>query len=127
MKTNVIKLRFLHSGIPAGKEYTYFSNSDVVIGDIVDIDGNKQGIITQIDVPESEIASFKDKAKTIVGKIEKETPKSIEELDEELCEHCPSPEEAQGVHCYGGKPVMCEGSRCKEAYQNYLDEFEEDK
>ena len=37
-------------------------------------------------------------------------PKTIDELDEELCSYCPLPEESQGVHCYGGLPVMCEGS-----------------
>lgn len=53
-------------------------------------------------------------------------PKTIDELDEELCSYCPLPEESQGVHCYGGLPVMCEGSHCKEAYQNYLDTYEEE-
>ena len=54
--------------------------------------------------------------------------KTIEELDEDLCHYCPLPEESQGVHCYGGLPVMCEGSCCPEAYQNYLEgEGEEER
>ncbi|HEX3026393.1 MAG TPA: hypothetical protein VHR42_04095 [Clostridia bacterium] len=71
MKTNVIKLRFLRHGEPAGREYTYFTNTDVAVGDTVDLeskDGIAQGVVTQIDVPESEIAPFKDRAKTILGK-----------------------------------------------------------
>jgi len=65
--TNIIKLRFLHSGVPTGREYTYFAPVPVSVGDPVDIDGKKQGIVTAVDVPESEIESFKDKMKTIVG------------------------------------------------------------
>lgn len=65
--TNIIKLRFLHSGIPVGREYTYFTPVPVAVGDVVAIDDKKQGIITQVDIPESEIESFKDKMKTIVG------------------------------------------------------------
>ena len=51
-------------------------------------------------------------------------PKKREDMDEELCDYCPLPEEAKGVHCYGGAPVMCEGSRCDDAYETYLEEFE---
>jgi len=52
----------------------------------------------------------------------------IEELAEsgELCTYCPIPEENQGVHNYGNGPVSCEGCNCKEAYENYLEENEED-
>ena len=71
MKTNVIKLRFERKGEPSGREYTYFTNVDVAVGDLVDIDGRRglsQGIVTAIDVPEKEIEPFKDFAKTILGK-----------------------------------------------------------
>lgn len=54
-------------------------------------------------------------------------PKKIEDLDEELCKHCPIDEEYRGVHgSPGGFSAGCEGSRCAEAYQNYLDNDEED-
>mgnify|MGYP001007713015 CR=1 FL=1 len=69
--TNIIKLRFLRHGKPAGREYTYFSNVDVAIGDLVEVEGKQgvsQGAVTQIDVPEAEIAPFRDRAKTILGK-----------------------------------------------------------
>lgn len=71
MKTNVIKLRFVRHGEPSGREYTYFTNTEVAVGDLVDIDGRgglSQGIVTAINVPEEEIAPFKDVAKTILGK-----------------------------------------------------------
>lgn len=71
MKTNVIKLQFLRYGKSAGREYTYLTNTDVAVGDVVEIDGKQgisQGIVTQINVPEAEIAPFKDRAKTIIGK-----------------------------------------------------------
>ena len=53
-------------------------------------------------------------------------PKTFEEIsgEDELCCNCPLPEESQGVHCYGGEPVMCEGRCCKEAYENYVENFE---
>jgi len=51
--------------------------------------------------------------------------KSMEELEEELCEHCPLPSELRGVHCYGGEPIMCEGSHCDEAYENYKEDYDE--
>lgn len=44
-----------------------------------------------------------------------------QDLDEELYEYCPLPEESQGVHNYGGLPVMCEGVACHEAYENYIE------
>jgi len=70
--TNIIKLRFLHDGAPQGREYTYFTPVPVTIGDTVDIDEKKQGIVTAVDVPEKEISAFRDRAKTIIGKHESE-------------------------------------------------------
>lgn len=72
MKTNVIKLKFVRAGQPSGREYTYFSNTDVAVGDLVEMDGKtgiSQGVVTQINVPEEEIAPFKAVAKTIIGKV----------------------------------------------------------
>lgn len=43
-------------------------------------------------------------------------------LDERLCDFCPLPDELKGVHCYGGEPVMCEGSHCKEAMEAWKEE-----
>lgn len=71
VKTNIIKLRFLRSGEPAGREYTYYTNTEAAVGDIVELEareGIAKGIVTQANVPEAEIAPFKDRAKTIIGK-----------------------------------------------------------
>lgn len=54
------------------------------------------------------------------------TPKKQNELDEELCEYCPLPDSQKGAHCYGGAVVMCEGSHCDQAYEEYLSNFEEE-
>lgn len=69
--TNIIKVQFFKGGIPAGREYTYFTPEPVDVGDVVDIEtkhGTTRAIVTTIDVPEAEIAAFKDKAKSIIGK-----------------------------------------------------------
>lgn len=74
---NLVKLRFLRGGEPQGREYTYISKAKVEVGDIVivrnpDTQGAElpKGIITMVDVPKTEVESFKDKLKEIVGKIE---------------------------------------------------------
>lgn len=76
-KTNVIKLQFLRAGQPSGREYTYFTPEPVEVGDVVDIavlgeGSTSQGQVTQINVPYEEIAPFKDRAKTIIGKAAQE-------------------------------------------------------
>lgn len=69
--TNIIKVQFYKNGIPAGREYTYFTPEPVTLGDVVDIEtkhGTARAMVTAINVPEAEIAAFKDKAKSIIGK-----------------------------------------------------------
>lgn len=79
MKTNVIKLKFLNDGVPKGRAYTYFSNVEVKVDEIVSIDDKKKGIVTEINVPLAEIEPFKDKAKTILGKYIEEKEENINE------------------------------------------------
>jgi hypothetical protein len=70
-KTNIIKLRFVRDGEPRGREYTYYTPVEVEVGDAVEMEareGIAKGIVTQTNVPEEEIAPFKDRAKTIIGK-----------------------------------------------------------
>lgn len=55
--------------------------------------------------------------------VDETKPKTMEELEEVLCDYCALPEEAKGVHCYGGHPIMCEGVGCDDAYAAYLEEF----
>ena len=69
--TNIIKVKFLKGGQATGRDYTYFTPEPVEVGDTVDIDtdrGVAKGVVTFVDVPEAEIAPFKDRAKTIIGK-----------------------------------------------------------
>lgn len=40
-----------------------------------------------------------------------------------MCEYCPLPDEVKGVHCYGGMPVMCEGTHCHKAMEIWQEEF----
>ena len=71
MDTNVIKVAFIRNQQPSGREYTYYTPVPVEIGDRVDIDGIdgiSQAIVTRVNVPESEILRFGDKAKSILGK-----------------------------------------------------------
>lgn len=72
---NLVKLRFLRDGKPQGREYSYISKDKVEVGDIVvvrepDYPGAEapKGIITIVDVPETEVEKFKDRLKEIVGK-----------------------------------------------------------
>lgn len=51
--------------------------------------------------------------------------KSKEELEDQLCKYCPCTE--YGITKINDGPYnLCEGISCDEAYQNYLDECEEE-
>lgn len=55
-------------------DFTYHTR-EVAVGDIVEIEareGIAKGIVTQVNVPEEEIAPFKDRAKSIIGKVQVE-------------------------------------------------------
>jgi len=46
-----------------------------------------------------------------------------DQLEDDLCNYCPLPDEAKGVYSTpGGNSAGCEGSHCKDAYENYLSE-----
>mgnify|MGYP006903530863 CR=1 FL=1 len=65
----LIKVRFLKDGSPAGREYTYESDSNVRAGDEISVRG-ATAVVTEINVPEEEVASYRDKIKKIDGKVE---------------------------------------------------------
>ena len=77
--TYIIKCRFLDKdGEPRGREYSYKTEIPVEVGQIVDVPAPRQSdadselktksvIVSQINVPEEEIATFADKVKTVVG------------------------------------------------------------
>ncbi|MDU5080282.1 hypothetical protein [uncultured Tissierella sp.] len=81
--TNIIKVRFNKDGQPQGREYSYLSPIEVVVGDIVEMEtqrGIAKGTVTQINVPRSEIEQFRDRVKSIIGKVElSEIDKILEE------------------------------------------------
>ena len=66
----IIKVKFLKDNQPTGRPYSYYSNDVVAVGDTVQINESAKGVVAEIDVPEIEIEAFKDKVKTIVGKLE---------------------------------------------------------
>ena len=69
----IIKVQFLKGEVPSGKAYTYFSEEGVSKGDLVQIDSHAKGVVTEVNFPESEIEAFRDKVKTIVGKVVEES------------------------------------------------------
>lgn len=70
----IIKIRFLKNGTPSGMAYTYFSNEVVAVGDLVKVNMQATGIVTEINVPEESIEHLRDKVKFIYGKLEEELP-----------------------------------------------------
>lgn len=65
----LIKAKFLRNGELYGREYTYQTNDVVKVGDTVQLNEKGIGVVTEVDVPELEVESFKDKLKTIIGKV----------------------------------------------------------
>lgn len=76
---NIIKVKFIKAGQPSGRAYTYFSEKPVAPGDIVQINSASRGIVTEIDIPEEEIADYKDKVKFIYGKVDLTEPEENKE------------------------------------------------
>lgn len=69
----LIKVMFIKNGSPSGREYTYRANIPIVIGDTVELPSNGTGIVTEVDVPESEVETYADKIKDIIGLKERGT------------------------------------------------------
>lgn len=65
-----IKARYLKNDLPVGKEYTFGSNELVKPGDVVKV-GNAKAVVTNVNVPDEEVESFRDKLK-MVEKVEEE-------------------------------------------------------
>jgi hypothetical protein len=81
----IIKVQFLKGEVPSGKAYTYFSEEEVSTEDLVQINSSAKGIVTEVDVPESEIEAFRDKVKTIVGRaVEKESAAELQDAAEHM-------------------------------------------
>lgn len=65
-----IKVKFLKNGEPNGREYTYKATSPVRVGQEVLLQGGGNGVVTEINVPEEDMESFKDKIKEIESVME---------------------------------------------------------
>lgn len=65
-----IKVKFLRNGEPHGREYTYKATFPVEVGQEVLLPGGGNGIVTEINVPEKDVESFKDKIKEIESVVE---------------------------------------------------------
>ena len=65
-----IKVKFLKNGEPHGREYTYKATSPVRAGQEVLLPGGGNGVVTEINVPEEEVESFKDKIKEVESVVE---------------------------------------------------------
>lgn len=63
----LIKVRFIKNGSPSGREYTYRSEIKVEINDAVELPGGGIGVVTGTNVPESEVKSYAEKIKDIIG------------------------------------------------------------
>lgn len=64
----LIKVKFLKNDTPQGRAYAYWSNDLVKPGDLVQVNEQAKGVVTEINVSEDEIKDFKDKVKYIHGK-----------------------------------------------------------
>ena len=82
---NLIKARFLRNGEPYGRKCTYQTNDVVKVGDILQLNEKGIGVVTEVNVPESEVESFKDKLKTIIGKVTEESLPIENEVDDGIC------------------------------------------
>ncbi len=87
MKTNIIGVKYednIYKKTFVGREYSYFTVIPLQVGDIVKaptVNGISNALVTSIDVPEERIISYKDKLKTIVIKLDKETFLNENRLD----------------------------------------------
>jgi hypothetical protein len=98
IERQLVKVRYVDesTGEVSGREYTYFSEEPLNIGDLVTApikDTIGKAKVTAVDVPESEIATFKDKVKTIPSGSVIHLPGSVVNLrsDEQIIEG-PTPE-----------------------------------
>lgn len=65
-----VKVKFIKNGEPHGREYTYKVTFPIRVGWEVILPGGGNGIVTEINVPEESVESFKDKIKEIESVVE---------------------------------------------------------
>lgn len=76
---NFYKVKFLKNGNPQGRAYTYKSELDLQPDDVVELSGDKHGIVIDDSVDMEWVGTYGvENIKSIVGKVEK----SVEEIEE---------------------------------------------
>lgn len=65
-----VKVKFIKNGEPRGREYTYKSTFPVRVGQEVILPGGGNGVVTEINVSEEDVESFKDKIKEVESVVE---------------------------------------------------------
>jgi len=74
---NFIKVKFLKNEQPSGRSYTYKSDIVLVVGDKVELDGGKHGIVVDEEVDMNWVETYgADNIKAIVKKVVMEDDKS---------------------------------------------------
>lgn len=72
LTTNVVKGEFFgKDGKPSGREYTFYIDEDVLVGDVLEVftrGHNSDVMITKINVDPAEIEPYKNVAKTLTPK-----------------------------------------------------------
>lgn len=89
MKTNIIAVKYENQFIPrtfGGKSYSYFTNKELNVGDIVEAP-TKYGVsiarVSRINISEEEIKDIKPYMKTITKKINRDRFLKFAEIQEE--------------------------------------------
>lgn len=78
MKTNIVSVKYEDKFIPktfSGKQYSYYSNITVNVGDLVVVPttyGEKIAMVSEINIAEQKVESIKPYLKTIIRTVDKE-------------------------------------------------------
>lgn len=88
MQTNVIAVKYENQFVPrtfGGKSYSYYTNKELKVGDIVEAP-TKHGLniarVSKINIPEEEIKEIKPYMKTITKKIDRDRYLNFAEIRE---------------------------------------------
>lgn len=90
MKKNIISVKYEDNYIPkifGGKSYSYYTNTNVEVGDLViapTANGDKIARVSEINIQESKIEHIKSYLKTITQKIDKQKYLQSNEIFEEV-------------------------------------------
>jgi len=68
-KPNIVKVQYMMDGVAGGREYSYYSEEQLNVGDLLKVPVGLSGVmkarVSSVNVSGEEIESFKDKVKTI--------------------------------------------------------------